>query len=384
MKSALRPLDWLIVGGGPHGVCAGQALASRGASVRIVEPSGSLLQRWEERAEAVGMTWMRSSVEHHLDASPSSLDHFLHRPENLDVASLAEPHRRPSQAAFLRHARDVATRHGLDRELVRGRVQEIRREPHGLLALGKGVELAARRILLATGSNLPRTPLWARRLQRDGAPIDHVFVPGGTLHRDVLGGGISAVQRALMVQRVTGDHVRLWTRRPIRVEQFDLDRTWMKHRFVGRWDSTSLAERQVFLRRHARRGSVPPGLHTRLERAVRRGTISILREPERVTFDAKEGRLQMQGGDQVMEAAGLTLATGLEPERLGWWLRSIAMGLGLPTEDGVPVLGEDMQWGKGIHVSGPLARLRLGPMAGNLVGARWAASKLPSVRMQPV
>ncbi len=384
MKIAIRPLDWVIVGGGPHGVCAGRALAAQGASVRIVEPSGALLQRWSDRAEAVGMTWMRSSVEHHLDGSPSSLDHFLHRPENLDVGSLAEPYRRPSQAAFLRHARDVAARHGLDRDLVRGRVDSIRRMAGGLLVVGEGVELAAHRVLLATGSNAPRTPMWARRLQREGARIDHVFVPGGALHLDVLGGGISAVQRALMVQRLTGKPVRLWTRRPIQVRQFDLDRSWMKHRFVGRWDATSLADRQVFLQRHARRGSVPPGLNTRLARAVRRGAISILREPKEVTWDARQERLRMTGRDQVVESSGLTLATGLEPERLGWWLRSIAMGLGLPTEDGVPVLGDDMHWGHGVHVCGPLARLRLGPMAGNLVGARWAASKLPSVRMQPV
>ena len=384
MKIAIRPLDWVIVGGGPHGVCAGQALAAQGATVRIVEPSGALLRRWSDRAGAVGMTWMRSSVEHHLDASPSSLDHFLHRPENRDVASLAEPYRRPSQDAFLRHARDVAARHGLDRDLVRGRVDSIRRMAGGLVALGDGVELAAHRVLVATGSNVPRSPAWARRLQREGAPIDHVFVPGGALHRDVVGGGISAVQRALMVQRATGEPVRLWTRRPIQVEPLDLNRSWMKHRFVGRWSSMSIADRRAFLERHGRRGSVPPGLNARLERAVRRGVISVHREPEEVTWDPVDGRLRLQGREHVAHSDGLTLATGLEPERLSWWLRSIAVSLGLPTEDGVPVLGEDMHWGHGVHVCGPLARLRLGPMAGNLVGARWGASKLPSVRMQPV
>jgi len=330
------------------------------------------------------MTWMRSSVAHHLDGSPASLDHFLHRPENSDVASLAEPHRRPSQAAFLRHARDVAARHGLDRDLVRGRVDSIQREAGGLVAVGEGVKLAARQVLLATGSNVPQGPVWARRLKREGAPIEHVFARGGALHRDVLGGGISAVQRALMVQRMTGKSVRLWTRRPIQVEQFDLDRSWMKHRFVGRWNSASLADRRLFLQRHARRGSVPPGLNSRLERAVRRGAITIMREPVEVTWDACEDRLRLQGRDQVVDSEGLTLATGLEPERLDGWLRSIALSLGLPTEGGLPVLGEDMHWGHGIHVCGPLARLRLGPMAGNLIGARWGASKLPSVRMQPV
>ena len=75
--------------------------------------------------------------------------------------------------------------------------------------------------------------------------------------------------------------------------------------------------------------------------------------------------------------------------RLPWkacpsWLGATAQRLGLPVVQGLPRLDADMQWGQGIHVCGPLARLRLGPMAPNLVGARWAVSRLPGVRMQPV
>ena len=58
------------MGGGPHGVCAARALASQGATVRIVDPAPRLLHRWEERAGTVGMTWMRSPQSHHLDALP--------------------------------------------------------------------------------------------------------------------------------------------------------------------------------------------------------------------------------------------------------------------------------------------------------------------------
>lgn len=76
-----------------------------------------------------------------------------------------------------------------------------------------------------------------------------------------------------------------------------------------------------------------------------------------------------------MVSAGLTLARGFAPETLPDWLQVAAEGHGLPTVAGLPRLDGEMHWGAGIHFSGPLAS--------NIVGARWAASLLPGVRMQP-
>jgi len=379
-----EPHDWVIVGGGPHGVCAGQALHAQGASIRIIEPSGRLLHRWGSRASAVGMTWMRSPVGHHLDAQPGSLHQFLHLRENAEVAELAGTFRRPTYDAFLRHSRALVARHRLDEAVIPGRVDSIRTERDHLLVQGQGVEIAARRVLIATGSNVPRTPPWARRLQREGAPIHHAFGPGAQLDHDILGGGISAVQRALMVQRSTGQTVRLWMRRPVRVADFDVDRSWAKHRFVGRWVDLQVSERLNFLHRHAVGGSVPSGLASRLARAVRRGSIELQLEAPSVEWDAAKEHLVLRGGGRVVESSGLTLATGLQRETVTGWLRTSAERLGLPIINGIPRLDSDMHWGRGVHVCGPLARLRLGPMATNIIGARWAASKLPSVRMQPV
>ncbi len=84
-----------------------------------------------------------------------------------------------------------------------------------------------------------------------------------------------------------------------------------------------------------------------------------------------------------MESSALTLATGIEPERVGGWLRTAADRLALPVRANLPRLQPDMHWGRGVYVCGPLARSRLGPMASNLIGARWAASLLPGVDMQP-
>lgn len=387
--ATLRPedstvFDWVIVGGGPHGACAGRALLDHGASVRLVDPSGSLLDRWKARARAVEMVWMRSPAGHHLDAQPVSLHHFLHRKEHADVAELAGIFRRPTHEAFLRHSTEVIGQAGLDRCVVRGRVESIRREAGGLLVQGDGVELRARRVLIATGSNAPRIPVWARQLRSEGAPIRHVFEGDAPLDLDLVGGGISSIQRALMVRRATRRTVRVWMRHSVREAEFDFDRDWAKHRFASEWVQLDEAARMDFLARNAGRGSVPRGLAKRFERAVRNGSVRVEHELPHFEWDAAAAELTLRGSEGPVRSAGVTLLTGFEPEGVTGWLRTVADDLGLPMVDGMPRLARDMEWGEGIHVSGSLARLRLGPMAPNIVGARWATSLLPSVRMQPV
>ena len=142
-------LDWVIVGGGPHGVCAARALVALGQKLRIVEPSGELLHRWSARAGEVDMTSMRSPASDHLDDAPVSLHHFLHRPEHADVATLAGVYQRPTLGAFQRHSQDVIDRHGLGQLLVRGRVHGIHANGDHLLVEGEGVELRAQRVLVA-------------------------------------------------------------------------------------------------------------------------------------------------------------------------------------------------------------------------------------------
>ena len=375
--------DWIVVGGGPHGVCAARALASQGATVRIVDPAPRLLHRWEERAGTVGMTWMRSPQSHHLDALPVALHHYLHRPENADVTALAGRFRRPLHAAFLRHSRDVIARHDLEERRVTGRVSELRPDRGHLRVAGEGFALRGRRVLIATGSNTPRVPAWARRLRRDGAPIGHAFEPDPAPFVDLIGSGISAVQRALLVRRRTGRTVRLWMRRPLLVRPFDHDQAWSRHRFLHSWARLGDAERWDFLERNPPRGSVPEGLAGRFDRAVRRGWIQVEEEIPQVERSAAEGRLLLRGRRRTVESEGITLVTGFEPETLPPWLRRAGRALDLPELEGLPRLGDDLEWGRGVHVSGPLARLRLGPVAGHLIGARWATSMLPGVRMQP-
>lgn len=375
-------LDWVIVGGGPHGVCAARALQANGAQLRIIDPAGELLQRWSARARAVGMTWMRSPVSHHVDRHPTDLHHFLHRRDNADVANLARPFLRPLHAAFLRHAQHVIAREGLQRAVVRGRVEALQRDGDSLVVEGDGVLLRTRRVLVATGSNQVRIPEWARQLQAQGAAIHHVFGRGPQLANDIVGGGISAVQCALDVWRRTRQLVRLWIRRPIHIADFDTEQLQTRSRFVGRWSRLKPDQRCALLKGQDHRGRVPPGLWTRLSQAIARGRVQ-LREGGFSVQRVRAGQLVLCGEAGSVETDGLTLATGLRPEQLGGWLRKAADRLDLPVQANLPRLQRDMHWGRGVYVCGPLSRLRLGPMASNLIGARWATSLLPGVTMQP-
>ena len=73
-------VDWLIVGGGIHGVHVAARLIGEGgldaSQVRILDPGEDLLERWCRCTEATGMSHLRSPGVHHLDLEPFSLVHF--------------------------------------------------------------------------------------------------------------------------------------------------------------------------------------------------------------------------------------------------------------------------------------------------------------------
>ena len=70
-------LDWLIVGGGIHGVHIAARLISQAKvgieQIRIVDPYEKLLHRWKECTSTTGMRYLRSPSVHNLDIDPWAL-----------------------------------------------------------------------------------------------------------------------------------------------------------------------------------------------------------------------------------------------------------------------------------------------------------------------
>ena len=232
-------LDWVIVGGGIHGVhlaarLIGEAGVSR-SKVRVVDPAPSLLHTWHRCSSNTGMAYLRSPGVHHLDFDAFSLLHFGgakgRRGRRAARGKFAYPYDRPATSVFADHCDALIERFGLDELHVKDRAASLELTCEAArVTLDGGDVLTTQRVLLAVGaSEQPRWPAWAQALREDGAAVHHVFERGFCFDPEawprrvaVVGGGLSAAQVALRL-RDAGKEVLLVSRHPLRKHQFDSD-----------------------------------------------------------------------------------------------------------------------------------------------------------------
>ena len=103
--------DWLIVGGGIHGVTIANFLLQYNCvdkpKLLIVDPNEELLLNWTQRAQRVGMKTLRSSVVHHIDVDPFSLKKFASTSKGRSYGRLRGKYARPDLALFDAHSESV-------------------------------------------------------------------------------------------------------------------------------------------------------------------------------------------------------------------------------------------------------------------------------------
>ncbi len=382
-------LDWIIVGGGIHGVHLAVRLMVQGQvppeRLVIVDPAPTLLDRWRTCTGNTGMSHLRSPGVHHLDVNPWSLFRFAEqrvrsrKPRNL----FAPPYDRPATGLFADHCRALVARHHLDERVVRGRVTSVTPHADGVeVGLEDGGHLSTKRLILALGaSDSPHWPAWALPLRAGGAPVEHVYTPGYELRpRElpervaVVGAGITGAQVALRLA-AAGHRVALWSRHPLREHQFDSDPGWVGPKYMRGFEAEpSHAVRREMILQARHRGSLPNDVHRSLREAFLEGTIEWhLSEVRDASWTASDGvRLDRWRGDAVL------LATGFERRRPGGALVDhLVEAHALPCAAcGFPVVDRALRWHPRIHVSGPLAELELGPAARNIVGARRAGERI--------
>ena len=118
-------LDWLIIGGGIHGVHIAARLLGDAAvapeGLRIVDPGQRLLERWRTSTATTGMTHLRSPSVHHLDLNPWALQRFAGKRQHWKPGSFAAPYDRPALALFNAHCDQVIESFALDDLHVRSR-----------------------------------------------------------------------------------------------------------------------------------------------------------------------------------------------------------------------------------------------------------------------
>ncbi|MEM6791664.1 MAG: FAD/NAD(P)-binding protein [Myxococcota bacterium] len=388
--TAAPPLDWLILGGGVHGVHVATRLLGEGGvssqTLRIVDPAPVLLARWRACTAVTGMTHLRSPAVHHVDVRPLSLRHFVggrKRPRRRGL--FAAPFARPSLPLFDAHCDHVIRTYGLDDLHVPARASTCVVGGRTVaVELSDGRVLEARRIVLALGtSEQPRWPDWADPAH---PRVHHIFQPnfdGWPADRGervaVIGGGISALQTALRLAR-EGHHATVVCRHPLRQQQFDSDRAWLGPKRMLAFHRERDPDRRRALIDEARPGgSAPPEVIRAFRRAVARREVTWRRQGiVDVGYGADEVFLRLEGAPDVFGFDRVLLATGFSPARPGGaMVDHLIASASLPcARCGYPVVDWALRWHPRVHVTGPLAELELGPTARNIAGARRAGARL--------
>lgn len=383
-------LDWLIIGGGIHGVhIAVRLLGESGVApkrLRIVDPGDRLLAHWRSCAATTGMTHLRSPGVHHLDLDPFSLLHFAgkrKKRKRRKTGLFAPPYDRPALALFNAHCDRVVETFGLANLHIRDRATKCSVDRDGVgVQLSSGREIAAQHLVLAIGaSEQPEWPDWA---PRSHARVHHVFEPGfdgwpsSSETVVVIGGGISAGQVALRLVE-EGHRVHLVSRHALRQHQFDSDPGWLGPKCMERFHRERDFDRRRTLIAEARhKGSVPPDVRRALRRSITGGQL-LWHEGEVEGFDARRDVLALRlATHSGLEAERVLLATGFASTRPGGsMVDALIASASLPcARCGYPIVDSALRWHPRIHVSGPLAELELGPASRNIAGARLAGDRL--------
>ena len=390
-------LDWLVIGGGVHGTLVSRMLLGSGgcspAQVRVLDPWPRALYRWWECTENVGMDYLRSSLVHHLDEDPMSLEKFA-RTRSTSGLGFYGQYQRPSLDLWRDHFQTVVREWDLEALRLDGRAETMRAVEGGYEVETDRGSLKARNVVLALGNgDSPNWPSWARSLRAKGGPIHHLFDPGFR-SRDlpddarlaIVGGGISAAQAALhLSSRNPGAApVRIISRHPLRVFDFDTDSTWLGPRRIRSYERLSDPdERRRVLVEERHRGSTPPYVVLALERAILGGRI-VSTSGEVDSARVENGAVSLCSSAGELRVDAVVLATGFSQERPGGaFLDSVIEQLELECAScGYPLVDRRLCWGGRLFVTGPQAELELGPAARNIHGARLAGKRLVEVAVR--
>ncbi|MEM7165563.1 MAG: FAD/NAD(P)-binding protein [Planctomycetota bacterium] len=383
-------LEWLIVGGGIHGVHLATRLIEQGDfsadELAIVDPGDRLLERWRCNTGVTGMTHLRSPGVHHLDLAPFSLLQFAKDPSRGGDGELAEPYSRPSLSLFNTHCDRVIAKFGLAAVHHQDRVVSCLPDKQRVLVrLAKGGWVEARNVIFAIG--MSEQPYWPDGVPQGDARVQHVFAAGfggwpttSDERVAVLGGGISAAQVALRLSR-EGHRVRLVTRHAFREHRFDSDPGWLGPRLIADFDRhKKTSRRREIITKARHRGSVPPDVIRPLRRALEQDEIIWEQQDVEEVIPASDVVYVRYSNGLVVEADRVLLATGFTPNRPGGaMLDSLVESASLPCADcGFPIVDETLRWHRRIYVTGPLAELEIGPISRNIAGARVSADRIVS------
>lgn len=386
-------LDWLVVGGGIHGVACAASLRSVGVHakrLKIIDPNPRLLAIWEKSTRSVGMTQLRSTHVHHLHPDPMSLIRFAKTRSGKELGRLRGRYGHPELALFDAHCQSVICEFDLEESLSRSKVFRLKAHKQGwLVSLADGSTCFAKRVVLALGCDRDR-PDWltdtlrANPRIRDGLDCGELDTGSSEGPLLIVGGGMSGVQlalRFLQSEKSSRSLSLVSTAFPKR-SLFDSSSGWNGPKYLRAFGQIrSLARRRIMIQEARIPGSVPPDLLSKFRNACRGGAVhfvegtvkAVVPQADCLEVSIQQGEVQTSAGySQIVVATGFSRRC---PQ--AHLINQVARDHTLPLAPcGFPVVKRSGEWGRGLFLSGPLAELSCGPVARNIAGARMAADKL--------
>ncbi len=387
-------IAWLIIGGGIHGTYLSHLLVNQVGldrnEVCVLDPHQAPLATWNRNATNCGMRYLRSPATHNIDIPVLSLYRFARSSDVKEIADFIPPYNRPSLLLFQKHCEHVIRHYRLEEFRIVGRALALHKNnPHSLTAETSVGSIAARNVILAMGlGEQPYWPSWARRLQQAGSRIGHVFdygfrtadIPESTEGVIVVGGGLSAVQTALMLSKRLAGRVRLLSQHDLYESQYDFDPCWIGPKCLRKFYRQDYGSRRATVDRARVGGSLPCEIFEEFRTAL--DTTDLHFQKSRIRSAVPDGnRIRLDTDTGTVWADTVVLATGFLTNRPGGdFIDQVIEEFGLQCGScGFPIIGEDLRWAANIFVTGPLAELQLGPCARNIIGARNAGRHLLKV-----
>lgn len=401
--------DCVIVGGGIHGTYCCQRLLEDTALERedllLADPREQLLASFRRKASACEMDELRSTFVQHVGTEPFGLETFAEsRGREGELRPTPGYPPRPTLSLFLDFADYVIERKGLAGLHRQVAVESIRRSTDGDGSLvletnaddgagdwdgngdSSGGRIRTRTCVLAIGhGGRYRYPSWAD----DVDAITHVWDEFEPEHRAaetvVVGGGITAVRLATALAE--REPVTLCHRDDLEAATIEADPRWINWNHIAKRlhrRPPGSRTRYETVREARNDGTVPPRLLERLETAVDDGELSVRRSDVRSAREVDDRvRLLLENGGR-RSAERVVLATGFAPVFDHPFVERVAESLGLERGyRGMPVLDDEtLAWRDAtgdetpLFVTGALAAGTVGPLAGNVAGARRAADRI--------
>jgi hypothetical protein len=380
----------LFIGSGAHNLTALTFLLhgrpDLKPEVKVFDPSGAWLTRWNRQMEAQEIVHLRSSSVHHPDPDPLALRRFAKGRYD----ELYPPYFLPGTSLFSEFCAKVVEKFGVQDLVEARKVVRLESQAGTLVAhLDDGTELRPRHVVASLGGGERVFPgfyqAWRTPEQRAGAPpllhseeVDlRTLGPGEGRRLLLIGAGLTAGHLALGALK-RGWKVTLLARRKVTYKLFDSAPGWIGPKYLnGFHKETRWLQRRKLIATARGGGAMTEEMRELLAPFRKSGQLELKVRCEVSHLEVSGGRWKADYGwsrsvvaDQVWMCTGNKLDLRTHPLFRDLWAKHPLQML-----DGLPVLDESCQWpGLPLYLMGLPAGLRVGPTARNFPGARKAAS----------